>query len=76
MENKLNEVTKALFKEPITAERVDSMGLEKDGTQHILYLAKTELGRHWFVIPLNDAKHLNEQEEISSVLRWLDIEHS
>jgi len=75
MENKLNEVTKAIFREQSTAERVDAMGIEKDGKQHILYLTKTELGRHWFAIPLHDAKELNEQEEAHKLLRWLDLEN-
>jgi len=75
LENKLNEVTKAIFREQSVAERVDAMGIEKDGKQHILYLTKTDLGRHWFTIPLNEAKELNEQEEAHTLLRWLDLEN-
>ena len=76
MSDKLNEVTKALFREQSVAERVDAMGIEKDGKQHILYMTKTELGRHWFAIPLHEAKSLNEQEDATTLLRWLDLEQS
>ena len=76
MSEKLTEVTKAIFREQVVAERVDAMGVEKGGKQHILYMAKTEeFGRHWFAIPLSEAKDLNEKEDATTLLRWLEIDN-
>ena len=73
MEDKLTEIKKALHKEKPPAERGNDMGTEKDGVQSTLYLAKSSLGRHWFVIPNKEAENFKQQEKAQLLIRWLEV---
>ena len=73
MEDKLTEIKKALYKEKPTAERVNDMGVEKNGTSNTLYLTKSSLGRHWFVIPNKEAENFKQQEKVQLLIKWLEV---
>lgn len=73
MEDKLTEIKKVLYKENPTAERVNDMGTEKDGVLHTLYLAKSSLGKHWFVIPNKEAENFKQLEKAQLLIEWLEV---
>ena len=73
MEDKLTEIKNVLQKEKPTAERVNDMGVEKNGTSNTLYLTKSSLGRHWFVIPNKEAENFKQQEKAQLLIKWLEV---
>ncbi len=73
MEDKLTEIERVLHNEKPTAERVNDMGVEKNGTSNTLYLTKSSLGRHWFVIPNKEAENFKQQEKAQLLIRWLEV---
>lgn len=72
-EDKLTEIKKVLHKEKPTAERVNDMGTEKDGVSCTLYITKSSLGRHWFVIPNKEAENFKQQEKAQLLIKWLEV---
>lgn len=73
MEDKLTEIKRIITEEKPTAERVNDMGTEKDGVSCTLYLTKSSLGRHWFVIPNKEAENFKQQEKAQLLIKWLEV---
>jgi hypothetical protein len=57
----------------MNAERVNAMGVEKDGVQCVLYHHKSNGKTKWFVVPLKDAQNLKQVEPINKLKKYLDV---